>query len=161
MPEAWRENAKYVRFLAKAPLDQALATIGSRQWGVFTLAQLAALGLSVRAVQARAAAGKLHRIYRGVYALVPLELLTRNGRWLAAVYACGPGAALSHRSAAALLELSGTNAVRIDVTVRGWAGRRQPGINVHRSTTLNDRDVTIVEVECPGFDGDPVCRTCQ
>ena len=44
--------------------------------------------------------GRLEVVHRGVYAL-NAALLTREGRWLAAVLAIGPDAVLSHRSAAA------------------------------------------------------------
>ena len=53
---------------------------------------------------ARVAAGRLHRIHRGVYA-VGHGGLTMRGRFLAAVKACGEAAVLSHMSAAALWEL--------------------------------------------------------
>ena len=49
--------------------------------------------------------------------------LRREGRWLAAVLACGAGAALSHRTAAALCDLRPADAARIDVT----AALRGPG----------------------------------
>ena len=49
--------------------------------------------------------GRLHRIHQGVYSLVPQELLLPPGQLIAAVLACGPGAALSHHSAAAVLNL--------------------------------------------------------
>ena len=45
--------------------------------------------------------GRLHLVMRGVYA-VGWPQLTARRRWMAAVLACGDGAALSHRSAAAL-----------------------------------------------------------
>jgi hypothetical protein len=63
---------------------------------------------------------------------------------MAAVLACGPGAVLSHRSAAALLELRDWGATKIDVTVRRRSSRRHEGIAVHRSTTLTANDVTAV-----------------
>jgi Protein of unknown function (DUF559) len=112
---------------------------------VFGLDQLRALGLSASAVRARAAAGRLHRIYRSVYSLVPRELLTREEIWLAAVLACGPGAVLSHRSAAALHGMRRYGGARIDVTIPTRTERKRPGIDVHRSTTLTPADVTIVE----------------
>jgi hypothetical protein len=53
----------------------------------------------------------LHQIARGVYA-VGWPQLAREGRWMAAVLACGDESVLSHRSAAALWgigrEASGT-----------------------------------------------------
>ena len=57
-----------------------------------------ALGLDEAAVRRRVADGRLHRVDRGIYA-VGHKRLTREGRWMAAVLRCGPGAVLSHRSA--------------------------------------------------------------
>lgn len=122
----------------------ALGALATRQHDVFSLAQLTDLGLTRSTVAKRAAAGRLHRVHRGVYSLAPPELLTRSGRFLAAVLACGPGAVLSHRSAAALHELRRTERAGIDVTIPGRAGRRHDGIDVHRSQTLTSADTTTV-----------------
>jgi hypothetical protein len=74
------------------------------------------------------------------------DRLTRKGYWLAAVLACGPGAVLSHGSAAALLELRQSGAGLIDVTVPSRAGRiRREGIRIHRSGRLGAEEVTIVD----------------
>ena len=96
------------------------------------------------AVQDRADSGRLHRIHHCVYSLVPLNLLGRNGRYMAAVLACGPNAALSYRSAAALHEIRRTARTNIDVTIPGRSPRKHAGIDVHRSTTLTPEDVTTV-----------------
>jgi very-short-patch-repair endonuclease len=79
-----------------------------------------------------------------VYSLVPPSLLTREGHWLAAVLACGDGAVLSIRTAAALQGLRPTSRAKIDVTIPGRSHRSHPGIDVHRSTTLTEADVTVV-----------------
>jgi hypothetical protein len=122
------------------PLDRALAELADRQWGVVSLAQLRALGIGARAVQQRAAAGRLHRIHRGVYA-VGHRALRADGHRLAAVLACGPGAVLSHRSAAAHWELLATSQERIDVTApRSRQG--VPGIRLHTSRSLDAQDTT-------------------
>jgi hypothetical protein len=92
-----------------------MAELAGRQWGVVSLAQLRAAGLSDDAVQRRVEAGRLHRLHRGVYA-VGHTVLKREGRWLAAVLACGAGAVLSHRSAAAHWALLQSEATRTDVT---------------------------------------------
>ena len=115
-----------------------------RQHLVFGLDEIAALGLGARAVQQRAATGRLHRQYHAVYSLVPREMLKREGLWMAAVLACGPGAVLSHRSAAALHELLPSGGVKIDVTVPKRSRRNHPGVAVHCSTTLTAADVTVV-----------------
>jgi hypothetical protein len=83
-------------------------------------------------------------MHTGVYA-VGHTVLTRNGRWMAAVLACGPGAVLSHRDAAALHGLRPSSRARIDVTVRGRGGRKRRGIDAHRSRRLDAADVTTVD----------------
>ncbi len=113
------------------------------QEGVAALAQLVALGFGDAAVRKRARAGRLHRIYRAVYALTPPSLLPLKGRYLAAVLACGPDAVLSHRSAADLHGLRKTDRAPIDVIVPGRSARSHDGIDLHRSTTLTAPDITI------------------
>jgi hypothetical protein len=96
-------------------------------------------------VQKRCRSGRLHRVHRAVYALMPRSLLSREGRWLAAVLACGPDAALSHRSAAHLHGLRATSRARVDVIVPGRE-RRHAGIDSHRSRNLGDGDLTSVSL---------------
>lgn len=134
MSEPARESEPGGRFFEPASLAAA-------QHGVFHVTQVA---LSPRAVQKRAQAGLLHRQHAGVYSIVPRHLLKREGLWMAAVLACGPGAVLSHRSAAALLELRDWGGTKIDVTVPRRSRRKHAGIKVHCSTTLTDADVTVV-----------------
>jgi predicted transcriptional regulator of viral defense system len=123
-------------------VDAEIAALAGRQHGVVATRQLAALGLPQRAVSHRAAAGRLHRVHRGVYA-VGHPILTANGHRMAAVLACGPGAVLSHASAAALWGIRPTSATRIDVSVQGAGGRaKRPRIRIHRATTLRADEVT-------------------
>lgn len=89
------------------------------------------------------ATGRLHRVYRGVYA-VGRPGLSLHGRWMAAVLVCGPDALLSHRSAAMLHDLARTDATRIDVTAPGRAGRTHHGLTVHRAGGLTAADRTVV-----------------
>jgi putative AbiEi antitoxin of type IV toxin-antitoxin system len=77
-----------------------VAEPAGRQWGVVSRAQLLALGLGRGAIEHRLRVGRLHVVYRGVYAVGHVALRV-EGRFLAAVVACGPAAVLSHRSAAA------------------------------------------------------------
>ena len=60
---------------------------------------------------------------------------------MAAVLACGPGAVLSHRSAAALWGIDPSWRSPVDVIVPG--GSRPAGICAHRSLTLRAADVTV------------------
>lgn len=120
--------------LAKRSLDgQSVAALAGRQHGVVSRAQLLAAGLSSAAIGRRVERSDLIPLHRGVYA-AGHTALTRHGHWLAAVLALGPGAVLSHFSAAALWELRLERGPRIDVTVPS-AGRRSRRrvIVVHRS----------------------------
>jgi very-short-patch-repair endonuclease len=119
-----------------------IAKIAGRQHGVITVAQLRQAGLGEAAVRRQVAAGRLHRLHRGVYA-VGHRSLSWRGRWLAAVLAAGDGAVLSHSSAAALWEFLRPISGPVHVTI-GVAVHRQsrPGLVIHRSRTLSRRDVT-------------------
>lgn len=119
--------------------DRAIAELAGRQHGVVARRQLLALGLTKQSVDWRLATLRLHGVHYGVYA-VGHRLLTPHGRWLAAVLAAGPGAVLSHRSAAALWQLRPATGSRVDVTV-GVCGRRsRPQIAVHATRNLLHRD---------------------
>jgi very-short-patch-repair endonuclease len=122
-------------------LERAIAALAARQHGVVAIRQLVAFGLTQQAVSRRAAAGRLRRVHQGVYA-VGHTVLGPHGRWMAAVLAGGPGAVLSHGSAAALWELRPSAAVLIDVTTRR-SGRRRPGIRIHRPRSLPDTEITV------------------
>jgi predicted transcriptional regulator of viral defense system len=125
-------------------LETLVAELAERQHGVVTLSQLQSLGLSRSGVSRRAKVGRLHRVHSGVYA-VGRRRLTRRGVWMAAVLAYGPRAVLSHRSAAALHGLRPDNRARIDVTLPAKSARARSGIDVHRSPTLSEADVTTVD----------------
>ena len=119
-----------------------MAQLAARQHGAVARRQLEALGLGRGAIAHRVEAGRLHRVHLGVYA-VGYPLLTGHGRWMAAVLACGDGALLSHRSAAALWELPISATGPIDVTIIGRCHRGRPGITLHqpRHLHLSDRSI--------------------
>jgi len=72
---------------------------------------------------------------------------------MAAVLACGPGAVLSHRDAAALWGLRQTSRTKVDVIAARSVGSR-PGIDVHRVRSLHPEDCTI-------HDGIPVTTVAR
>src|SRR4051812_41063635 len=127
--------------LVTTPVDRAIAALAARQYGLVTRAQLRALGLGDTAIGKRAAAGRLHRVHRGVYA-VGHRVLPARGAWMAATLACGDGAVLSHAAAGALWELRPSDGVVVDVTVLAAGGRRRPGLRVHRDPALARDEVT-------------------
>jgi len=106
--------------------------------------QLEGLGLHVKVIDKRVAAGRLHRVHQGVFA-VGHTVLSPDGHRMAAVIACGPEAVLSHRSAASLWGLREDSRSRIDVTAPGRRGRIPAGIDAHRHGSLTPADKTIVE----------------
>jgi very-short-patch-repair endonuclease len=118
--------------------DALVADLASEQWGVLSLDELRACGLSRDMVSDRVRAGHLHPLHRGVYAVghanPPL-----NGRFLAAVKACGPTAVLSHFSAAALYGFLPWDDRSPEIT--SPRSHKHPGIRAHR-TLLDPRDVT-------------------
>lgn len=121
---------------------QAIAALAVRQWGVVSRGQLLDAGLSPTVMRNRVRSGQLIRLHRGVYA-VGHTRLRREGHWLAAVLAVGPGAVLSHRDAAGLHGLRPANHAQTDVTTTAQP-RSVPGIRLHRTRTLDAHDVTTV-----------------
>jgi very-short-patch-repair endonuclease len=121
--------------------DVRVAHRAAAEWGVLSLAELLECGLNRQAVAVRVRNGRLHPMYRAVYAVghpnPPLE-----GRLLAAVKACGPGAVLSHYSAAALFGLVVWDDRWPEVTVRASGTRVQRGLRVHRTSSLDPVDVS-------------------
>jgi very-short-patch-repair endonuclease len=111
------------------------------QHGVLARGQLLELGFSAEWIRHRLATGRLHRVWRGVYA-VGRPQLTQPGRWMAAALACGPDAVLSHTSAAALWEIRARPEREIHISVPARTRHRRPGIVVHRRATLDDSEVT-------------------
>jgi len=120
--------------------DAAIASLAAAQHGVVAREQLAALGLGRGVIDSRVSRGRLHPVHRGVYA-VGHPRLSRHGHWLAAVLASGPGAVLSHRSAAALWGIRDTARADIEVIVARQRRRRR-GIQPHHIVLPSD-EVTI------------------
>lgn len=121
-----------------------------RQHGVVSRSQLLGLGIGSRSIEHRIAKGRLHPLWRGVYAVGRPDV-TQKGRWMAAVLACGPTALLSHRSAAALWGIAPVpRAGPIEVVAD--VSRRRAGVRVHRRRDLGPehrREVANIPVTDP------------
>jgi hypothetical protein len=107
---------------------------------VISRSQLVELGLSSAAVDSRLAAGRLHGLFLGVYA-VGHPLVPLRGRWLGAVLASGDGAVLSHGAAAALWRISGRRAGPVDVTTARRGRRGVAGVRLHRSRRFDGSEL--------------------
>jgi hypothetical protein len=131
------------RELLHTPADLAVGRVAARQGGVVSVAQLHAAGLGRGAIHARARAGRLVRVHRGVYAVGHAQLTAVGWRW-AAVLACGgpSRAALSHQSAAVVWDLLPSPA-KFDVTTLG-AAHGTASIRVHRGA-LTANDITTID----------------
>src|SRR5215210_594174 len=125
-------------------------SLADRQHGVVTRRQLLDAGFSPDEIDGRVARGRLHRLWRGIYA-VGRPRLTRPGWWSAAVLACGDGTVLSYDSAAALWRIReatpGHDGERdrprtIHVSVSATRSPRRTGIRVHRRRLLSDSEWT-------------------
>lgn len=127
----WHRTAHGAPQSADRGLDPAIAARARRQLHLITLAELREAGLSARGVRSRVARGRLHRVHRGVFCIHPPPLSVRQ-RYLAAVFACGPGSLLSDSSAAHHLGIAENAAGIIHITNPGGAGRSLRGITVHR-----------------------------
>lgn len=114
--------------------------LAKTQHGVVARAQLLDAGLHPQAIKHRLAKGRLHPLWRGVYAVGRPEV-SREGRWMAAVLTCGPEAVLSHESAAALWGIRNQRRAEIEVSVPAGERHRRAGIRVHRRSNLGPADV--------------------
>jgi hypothetical protein len=96
------------------------------------------LGLARGAIDGRIEVGRLVRVHQGVFAVGAVRD-DPPARAAAAVLACGPGALLSHGSAAALWKIAQRWPYTMEVIV--LTDRRPPGIRTHRCRNLagNDR----------------------
>ena len=120
-------------------IDRVIAALASGQHGHVSREQLLALGLAKGAIDHRVAAGRLHIRHHGVYAVGHTALTPRAERF-AAVLACGPGAVLSHDSAAVewgILATAAVDAIHVTTPHR----RTRPGIRTHQAA-LPVSDVT-------------------
>lgn len=117
---------------------QQLAALAGRQHGVVSIRQLRRLGYSHRSVSRAVAAGRLHRLHHGVYAVGHTNL-SLYGCCLAAVLASGPGSLLSHYSAGWLFGLISTRPIPVHVTTP-VPRKRRGSVRIHHSRTLIEVD---------------------
>lgn len=131
-----------MRVKVREALERATSQLAARQHGIVTREQLLGLGMTRDGIHRRLRDGRLRRLYRGVYLVGPIA--PPHAYATAAVFACGDGAVLSHRSAAHVWELLPYPAHQRmpHVTVAKSNVESRRGIRVHRVTHLDHRDVT-------------------
>jgi Transcriptional regulator, AbiEi antitoxin len=118
-------------------VEQELARIAGRQYGVVTRAQLLRAGITFNEIEHRLNVGLLIREHRGVYR-VGHRAPSMEARFLAAVLAGGDGALLSGRAAGHLLALLRGSAPELEVTAP--TDRRIEGVRTRRSRLVTRHD---------------------
>lgn len=125
--------------------------IAGRQHRLITTTQLHGAGARRGVIESRVRAGRLHRIHRGVYSLHPPPHSQSQMR-LAAVLACGTGAALCGPTAASAQDIGEIRSPAIHVRSPTRAGRGLPGVVVHRGQ-IDPRDLRRVDdIPCVSAD---------
>lgn len=155
----------------KTPTDrnQRLMNLAGKQHGVISRDQLRRLGMSDSAIAHAIRIGRLHRVFRGTFALTPQ--ISRRGRLSAAILACGKGAVISHRSAGALLGLLSDGPAVIDTIPPHERGRQINGVRFHRVRAPRRVEIGTVDgipctspartlVDLAGTVGDWTLRSC-
>ncbi len=105
------------------------------QAGLITREQALCAGLSSSAIRSKVAHTRWQQVHRGVYATYTGSLAREARLWAAVLYA-GPGARLSHESAAEIVRLTDRRSPSIHVTIP--ANRRvkpPPGVVIHISSS--------------------------
>lgn len=121
-----------------------LSDLAARQHGVASFDQLTgSLGYSRSGIRRAVAAGRLHRLHRGVFA-VGHTRLSLHGECLGAVLASGPDAVLSHVSAAWLWGLTKSSPLPASVTTPIHRKPRPP-IRLHEARWLAPEDRALEE----------------
>jgi hypothetical protein len=113
-----------------------LLELARAQAGVISRRQALAAGMSSSAIKSKVATGRWQRIHPGVYATFT-GLISRYAHMWAAVLSAGPGAQLSHETAAELLRLTDRQSLLIHLKVpatRHIGPFR--GIVIHRSAYI-------------------------
>jgi len=121
----------------------AIRQLAERQHGVIAHRQVLELGEGKGLALRRREGGLLIPLYQGVYALGH-QRLTREGRWMAAVLACGPGAVLSHFSGGHLWNLCGSGRqVEVLRQAGGTKDEGHLGVWLHQTRRLESFEVAV------------------
>jgi hypothetical protein len=107
------------------------------QAGIITRKQALLNGLSRNAIVSKVEQGRWRQVYQGVYATFTGPIDRDAQLWAVVLYA-GPGARLSHETAAELIRLTDRRSPLIHVTIPARRRVVPPsGVAIHRSTILN------------------------
>lgn len=115
-------------------IPPGLRRIVAEQAEVVSRRQLLSAGVSRNTITAKVRQGRWRQIHLGVYRIIPGEVTWEARLWAAVLYA-GPGALLSHQTAAEVLGLTDGSSLPIQLTVPAARRVRAPqGVAVHYSS---------------------------
>lgn len=121
----------------------AIRRLAEKQHGVIAHRQLLELGEGRGLILRRREGGLLIEVHRGIYALGHRRI-TREGWWMAAVLACGPGTVLSHFSAGHLWNMCGSRgSVEVLRRAGGVRDEGHRGVWLHQTRRLEPFEVTV------------------
>lgn len=113
-----------------------VARWAAAQWGVVTTRQLSEAGLHRNTIARLVRDGLYQPLFHGTYFL-GAGPVPSHAWWMAGVLAAGPGALLSHASAAGLWGMLPELILPVHVTIPSPGNRRsRTGLRIHRSRTL-------------------------
>lgn len=101
----------------KRGLLDIVRALGAEQDGVVRRPQLLSRGIERKAIDRALRSGTLHRLHRGVYSAIAPELLSEDGLLLSALFAAGPGAFLSHGTAAWRWQIVPAPPIKIEIAL--------------------------------------------
>jgi hypothetical protein len=117
----------------------ALRGIIAEQNGIVSRRQVLRAGLARSTIDSKLQHGLWRQVHPGVYATFTGDVAWEARRWAAALYA-GPGALLSHETAAEILLLTDRRFPVIQVTIPESRRVRAPqGVQIHRSSVVYPR----------------------
>lgn len=122
-------------------VEERIAQIATEQHGVVTRRQMLQAEITHREIGARLRNGSLIRVHRGVFRVGHVAPST-EATYLAAVFACGEGALLSHAAAANLWKILKGRPPIPEVTAP--TERRIEGVRTHHSRNMDRRDCTVL-----------------
>jgi hypothetical protein len=118
-----------------------VARFGLDHHGIARYDMLHALGMTDRMIRNRIEVGRWRLIHRRV-AFMGAGPLTREGEWLAAVWACGDSSLLTGLAGAELWEMIRYRAPRIDVVTAGDPPQLED-IYIHRTRYVGRSDIAV------------------
>jgi very-short-patch-repair endonuclease len=122
--------------------DERIAAVAGHQRGRIATRQLRAIGVGPASVDWLVGRGRLFRSLRCVFVVghaAPVEFAAETE----ALLSVREGAALSHWTAAALLNLWTPAPQVVEVVLNDAPAARNPGVTVHRSRILQSHDIWI------------------